>query len=300
MSTDLQVIAIENIRLDGGTQPPDRLDLNAVKEYAELMEAGIEFPHPVVFYDGEYAWLAHGFHRLEAMKKNGKADATFEVHQGTLADARDFAHAANRAHGVRLTRAQKRWLVEQAIALDGEMGRERSDREIASHCGASHTLVSTIRKEAVKAAKQAAKSGAGGGSGGGGGNLASDGDSQDDKQPDQPDDGILRDKRGVAVPEKFREVFTVGVAAFDGAMKAAVTRSKELTAWTQSPLGAFLRAQQIKTDCKAEFEHLKFAAPWCICPDCNGDGCGTCANNGWLSRGRFDAWNKTASAAAVA
>jgi hypothetical protein len=67
------------LRIDGGTQPRERLDEATVERYAEAMTAGLwDFGRSsdpaVAFYDGTEHWLSDGFHRLEAAKRAGKLD----------------------------------------------------------------------------------------------------------------------------------------------------------------------------------------------------------------------------------
>ena len=61
-------IPLDNIRT-GETQSRVRIDDDTVKEYAELMSAGVELPPLVVFWDGTEYWLADGFHRYFAAQK---------------------------------------------------------------------------------------------------------------------------------------------------------------------------------------------------------------------------------------
>ena len=61
-------LAINLIRLDGGTQPRAEVNGPTVADYAEDMLAGASFPPVTVFYDGAHYWLADGFHRCLARK----------------------------------------------------------------------------------------------------------------------------------------------------------------------------------------------------------------------------------------
>jgi ParB-like chromosome segregation protein Spo0J len=51
---------------DPEIQPRERLNEDAVAQYAEDMLAGIEFPPVVVYFDGIEYWLSQGFHRTRA------------------------------------------------------------------------------------------------------------------------------------------------------------------------------------------------------------------------------------------
>jgi hypothetical protein len=101
-------IAIDGIRMDGGTQPrASSIDVELVEEYARDIAAGAVLPPPVVFYDGTHYWLADGFHRVCAYKSKriekriGRIEIECEVRQGSRRDAILFSVGANSTHGLR-------------------------------------------------------------------------------------------------------------------------------------------------------------------------------------------------------
>ncbi len=138
----------KKIRTDLNTQI--RVDWNeeAVKEYAEAMEAGIVFPALLVFYDetNDLYILADGFHRLAAhMSFRPEEPILIEKRLGTVEEARWASICANQGHGIRRTRADKRNAVKEAfLHSEGEM---KSNRQIADDVGVHHVTVGTIRKE---------------------------------------------------------------------------------------------------------------------------------------------------------
>jgi hypothetical protein len=136
-------IALENIRTDGGTQSRAAIDQKTVREYAEAMQDGAQFPPIVVFYDGETYWLADGFHRLKAAEENGALELQCDVRQGTQRDAVLHSVGANGAHGLRRTNADKRRAV--LCLLEDEEWVQRSDRWIAEQCGVAASFVGDIR-----------------------------------------------------------------------------------------------------------------------------------------------------------
>ncbi len=138
-------IAINNLRLDGGTQPRAEVDPFVVDDYAEALHAGIEFPAITAFYDGSLYWLADGFHRVSAAKKAGNTEIEADVKQGTQRDAILFSVGANAAHGLRRTNADKRRAVQRL--LTDEEWTKWSDREIARRCSVHHEMVGKLRKE---------------------------------------------------------------------------------------------------------------------------------------------------------
>lgn len=140
------IIRLDQIIQDNSTQAR-RFGLNGsvVYDYAELMKAGHVFPPIVVFSDGtDKVWLADGFHRVAAAKEAGATEIAAEVRAGTQRDAMLYANGeANRDHGLQLTREDKRNRVENM--LKDEEWSQWSDRQIAKHCGVSHTFVAIMR-----------------------------------------------------------------------------------------------------------------------------------------------------------
>lgn len=143
----MKKLNLNAIRIDGGTQSRVEINNDAVSDYAEAIKVGIEFPAIVVFHDGADYWLADGFHRYHAHKQAGKASIEAEVHSGTVRDAVLHSLGANRAHGLRMTNADKRKSVSTLLA-DPEWAKW-SDRKIAELCGVTHPFVAGIRAPKV-------------------------------------------------------------------------------------------------------------------------------------------------------
>jgi uncharacterized ParB-like nuclease family protein len=123
-----------------GMQVRARLCEETVKEYAEAMAAGAKFPPVIVFHDGAGYWLADGFHRLEAWKRNGVETVKAEVKEGSRIDALKFAFSANSSHGLRMSNEDKRQVVlvvyENRVALG--LGEVPSANSVAEMCGVSN------------------------------------------------------------------------------------------------------------------------------------------------------------------
>lgn len=137
----MRKLNLNAIRIDGETQARVSLSESTVAEYAECLEA---LPPVVVFFDGSDNWLADGFHRFHAYRKAGKASIPADIRTGTQRDAILYSYGANRAHGLRMTNADKRKAVGGMLA-DAEWN-QWSDRKIADACGVSHTFVALMRK----------------------------------------------------------------------------------------------------------------------------------------------------------
>ena len=144
MTTERQTLKLDEIRIDGGTQPRVAIDEQVVAEYAELYSNGVDLPPVTVFFDGATYWLADGFHRYYANKKIDCEHVFADVHQGLRRDAILHSVGANAAHGLRRTNADKRKAV--LTLLEDEEWAQWSDREIARRCGVHHEMVGKQRE----------------------------------------------------------------------------------------------------------------------------------------------------------
>lgn len=138
-------IAIDQIILDGGTQPRAFIDPTVVNDYSEAMVAGAKFPPVVVFYDGEKYWLADGFHRLKAAYHEHMDMIHCEVRQGTLDDARWYSFSANKTNGLRRTNEDKQRAVQAALLHP--KGAGLSNSTIAAHVGVDESTVRVWREK---------------------------------------------------------------------------------------------------------------------------------------------------------
>lgn len=118
-----------------------KLDEDVVTEYASLMKRGVDFPPAFAVFDGIIYWVWDGVHRGEARKMNGKNGLLVEWTSGEEKDAHWLALSANRNHGLRRTNADKQAVVKKAL----EMYWEKTNAEIAKHCGVDQTTVAGWR-----------------------------------------------------------------------------------------------------------------------------------------------------------
>lgn len=143
------MLAVANLRVDGGTQARAGIDAGTVSDYAEAFEelAGFDAedlpPLDAVLDAGGNYWLWDGFHRLDAYKRLGVACAPVNVTEGTLDDARWLACGANARHGLPRSNKDKRKAVEMALRMRPDL----SSRAVAEHCRVSHDFVNNLRKE---------------------------------------------------------------------------------------------------------------------------------------------------------
>lgn len=138
-------IQLTKLRLDGGTQPRVRIDMDVVRDYAERIKAGDDFPPVDVFHDGAEHWLAEGFHRYHAYKEAGHKVVPCTLRKGTVRDAILFSCGANGAHGLRRSRDDKRKAVHTLLA--DEEWVKYSDRKIADICCVGADMVGDARRQ---------------------------------------------------------------------------------------------------------------------------------------------------------
>jgi len=144
-------LELTSIRVDGGTQSRLELSQEVVNEYAEHMAEGDIFPAVIVFQDGANYWLADGFHRYFATKKNKGKTIKADVQVGTHEEAILFSFTANSNRGLRMTSADKRNIVIRMLTNKTWGGW--TDAAIARHVGITGMTVGRIRKGLNKAEK---------------------------------------------------------------------------------------------------------------------------------------------------
>ncbi|MEH1902503.1 MAG: hypothetical protein V7L04_14060 [Nostoc sp.] len=145
VKTELLLIRLDVIKLDGGTQSRACINQQIIEEYAQVWREGAKFPPVVVFYDGTDYWLADGFHRCISAGIALILEIQADVRQGTRRDAVLYSVGANGNHGLRRTNEDKRRAVTNM--LNDQEWQKWSDRAIAEQCGVSNAFVGKIRGE---------------------------------------------------------------------------------------------------------------------------------------------------------
>lgn len=140
----LRTLLFTAVRRDGGTQPRAGIDQATVDRYADEKKDGAKFEPGIVFWDGQYHWLARGFHRTAADEKNGLKSAEFEIREGTQRDAILFSLGENSDHGRLRTPEDKRRVV--MTMLEDPEWKKLSASAIADATKTSQTFVSNIRR----------------------------------------------------------------------------------------------------------------------------------------------------------
>ena len=138
-----EVLPLDALVVDGGTQVRSAIDDDVVLEYVDALVGGAQFPPVVVFRADGVDLLSDGFHRVVAYRKAGRSEIEADVYPGTRDEALWFALGANRTHGQRLSRADKRHAVELAYRAWPDLSQAR----IAGQVGCSQQYVSKVRAQ---------------------------------------------------------------------------------------------------------------------------------------------------------
>lgn len=139
----IQSLSLDLIDISGGTQTRVSTNDDAIASYADEMMRGAQFPPIIVFYDGSVYWLADGFHRYLAVKRNEGREIAAEVHAGSRTDALRHALGANATNGLYRTNADKRHVAEIALREWPDL----SNAFLAELCKVSGELVRNVRTE---------------------------------------------------------------------------------------------------------------------------------------------------------
>lgn len=140
----VRMIDLDQIDTHSGTESRPLHD-PVVDEYAAAWKAGANFPPVDLFWDGSRFHVGDGSHRIAGARKAGRKQIPALVREGTRRDALLHSLAANQAHGLRRSPADKRYAVGKALV---EL-EDFSDRQIAKLIGVSHTFVAHCRRKAT-------------------------------------------------------------------------------------------------------------------------------------------------------
>lgn len=139
----LKSLPLDLIKIDGGTQSRLKIDEEYIDEIYENMKEDRMYPPVTVFFDGKEYWLADGFHRYHATRKNGKVSIECNITNGLLREAILYSKSANNKHGKRFSLADKIHNAQELI--DDFEWSQWSNREIGRICDVSHVTVAKLR-----------------------------------------------------------------------------------------------------------------------------------------------------------
>lgn len=289
------MIKLDQIRIDGDTQPRAEINSQAVAEYREAVDGGGDMPPTEVYYDGVDYWMADGFHRYHAYKKAGHERMPCIVHKGTKEDAQWHAVGANKAHGLRRTNADKEKAVR--MALKHAQAVELSDVLIADHVGVSDKTVAKYRAEMestseIPKSKNASRKR----TGKDGRTIATENIGPDDDEDDPfpaPEEPEEEEEPPEPDCDPFENVWTDQALA-DIAEAVAIKQdlnelnriAREWKKRSESRAGIAKNLDFPAMDKEVTYlkQRLKRLIPYCLCPMCDGDGCKLCRQNGWLTK----------------
>lgn len=303
-----ETIRIDQIRLDGDTQPRVKLSDDTIEEYAEAYRAGAAMPDIRVVWDGKDFWPWDGFHRIKGAEKAKLKELEAEIRDGTLEEARWLALSANTTHGLRRSNEDKRRAVELALRQKPDL----SDNAIAQHVGVDNKTVAAIRSllEAsseipkieeridIKGTKRPSKktSGSKTKSAGdltesvrspAGNNDKHEDNGQQTESENTPPPPQL-DPFGIAIPDDKRDVFDPAAEEMRKDALSLVRKLSDLVNdYAHTRAGEFFR-EDLKHEShdgetfryrSNELHHLKFnleklAPHCCVCPYCHAEGKG--------------------------
>ena len=152
MKTRIEVVSLDDLKLDTRLQIRESINSEKVTEYAEAMRDGEKFP-PIEAksVDGELL-ITDGFHRWYSAREAGFQDFETKVTDGTFLDALFDAVGANWNHGIPRTYEGKRKAVLKLLA-EPEC-TSFSDLKIASLTRLSNHFVGKVRAEFEGRAKK--------------------------------------------------------------------------------------------------------------------------------------------------
>lgn len=251
-----QEVNIDCLEMHKQTQSRQSINPKLVEEYVEAMKAGNDFPPIEIVSDGTTAWVVDGWHRLLASQQM-KADCVrANISIGNMNDAIWAAASANRLHGQRRSNSDK----ARAVMLALEAKPNAPVKEVAAHCGVSGEMI-----RQYIAAQQATEEL----------NVAGEAEA------------LATEEVIVEREEETNPVITA-MSKTDGAIRACLrnidTAVLSVKALIATQHGCYVNAQSVLSDFSNARSAIDQARPCEICPLCNGVGCKTCRETGWVTK----------------
>ena len=141
-----QMIRCDAIFATDATQVRVKLSKDVIDDYTAEIKTGAKMPAIVCFSEknSERIFMADGFHRHRAHINAELEEIEVDLRVGNKHDALEYALSANRAHGLRMTNADKVRGVKMALA-DSELAH-RTQQEIADMIGITREAVNRISR----------------------------------------------------------------------------------------------------------------------------------------------------------
>jgi len=138
-----QRVPIHDILRDDTLQVRAQVEPRVVRQYAEAMQAGAEFPPVTLAHIDGSLYLVDGWHRVTAALTNNQYLIWADVSEMTFDEARWYAAKANTEHGLPLKAKELREVFRAFIETNRHMQGQRMMpyREIAKRIGKCFSTV---------------------------------------------------------------------------------------------------------------------------------------------------------------
>jgi len=123
--------------------PRQGIDDDAVRRYADRMNAGDVFPPAVLYRVGGALLVADGLHRIAAAMAAGRDTIEAEVVDGDEVAWKEAILTSNQDHGLPWSRTERRQVVAEWLGIHPE----RADNWIAELAQVSKNTVAKVRQE---------------------------------------------------------------------------------------------------------------------------------------------------------
>lgn len=307
--------------LDMGLQTRTETSEETIREYAESMGSGVEFPPVVVYSDplGTRLVLAEGYHRVGAAKLLGRAEIEAEVRRGDIRDAWICALGSNADKP--LTNADKRnkldlawrnrrilfgdndptagWLakvcrvsIPTAKNFYSQISINYTDcltTERQSETGRVYTVPPRPPRRRQETAVQppprrpapAPEPAA---------EVVDSLSAAEDipPPPRRPErvPGIVLDRFGVEVPPRVRAAFTA--RDLDDALRHVSAARSVLRAAKERGSAEVAQVRQaLQFEVDKIYRELRLSKPYCVCRMCQGEGCRACGETGFQTEDQY-------------
>lgn len=289
-----KALAIDLIRVDGGTQMRAAIDKDHVAELKAAWEAKADIPALVVFFDGTDYWLGDGFHRWHSAQAAKRGSVPCDIRNGTKRDAILHSCKANQGHGLKRNNADKRNSV--ATLLNDQEWVTWADNRIADEVGVSQPFVRDVRAQLITVISSPAAQTADQPK------IGKDGKArkprknkprkpkkvktQSDEPAADPEPTVLTDAEGKPVPDFLVDVFGQ-CKAWEHAMSLVSQAKKAVTEIKDHRAAMHLDVQEVERLLTQTRTNLKFAVPHTECVKCRRklkSDCTHCKGQGWLNK----------------
>ena len=290
-----KLIFLNEIDIENSPKVRAQLNEEVAAEYGQLLKADKQkLPAPVLYQakGQKYFLLGDGLHRVTGAKAVGLKAILCEVREGGFEEALTHALTCNVTHGLRRTQADKKRVVEAALAQWPKL----SDTELGKRCQVDHKTVAAYRKgmegggklepsavrttkdgvvrvatRKVKAAADAA------------GNSLKDGEVAKAELKDQIGRVIPKELQPywLRIPECNNLIDTIG----------SVKGEVEIAEKDDDPMWAEVTKENVIAALNEVITKLKVLIPYTVCTTCQGKvnkKCNLCHGRGLISKFRWD------------